>query len=111
MRTLEIAFILLASASLLAMLQPPLPSTISYEQQWVLANDIYLEMYRHYGLSIYDATPPAGMRDELVKLSQQLHLCIEFKTQLYTIQTCPIKKGAYIERHYAIHTLEVGVGK
>lgn len=114
MRLFEIGFITLATLTILSTFALPMPETASYQQRWVLANDIYLEMYRVFGTQMFEINDPliyANVSLYLNDLSKNLSLCIDYKVSSSEISTCSIHEGVYINRNVLMVPISLGVGK
>ncbi|RME79957.1 MAG: hypothetical protein D6769_00830 [Methanobacteriota archaeon] len=111
MKVIEAAFVFFVVSLMLSHITVPPRSGISYEQQYVLANDIYLELYREFGSSMYGDSLWSNISERADRIGEELSLCIYVKEGSKEKETCPIERGAYIDRSVNGKEIVVGVGK
>ncbi len=112
MRLFEIAFITLVTLTLMARFVLPLPESSAYTQEWILANDLYLELYRNFGTAMYDENTFGSIALYLDNFHKETGLCVVYKINMNRIKLCDHtpKSMAYIQRQVLDKSISLGVG-
>ena len=111
MRLIEVSIISLSTFLLTSSLVLPLPEQLYYEQLYMLANDIFLYLYKETNGAIYYRESYDIINEKINKISDEIKLCIYFNNGFYEIETCEISKGYFLRSTHYYGTVVLGVGK
>jgi hypothetical protein len=111
MRILEVSLISLFSIAIMLNMPIPIAETSYYEQQHVLANDVFIYLYKETNGTLYYRESYDGVKELINNISKELSLCIYFNNSYYEIKTCEIKEGSFIESNQPYGRVIIGIGK
>ncbi|MEM4295235.1 MAG: hypothetical protein QXS91_00260 [Candidatus Anstonellales archaeon] len=111
MRLLEVSLITLATFSIIASIQMPVIETSYYEQQYMLANDLFIHLYKETKGTLYYEQSYDQVLSIINNASAEIGLCIYFENNYYRIKNCDIKYGAFIRSDQPYGYVIIGVGK
>lgn len=111
MRLLEVSLITIATFSIIASIHMPVVETSYYEQQYVIANDLFIHLYKETNGTFYYEQSYDQVLSIINDVASKIGLCIYFENNYYKIKTCNIEKGAFISSYEPYGYVIIGVGK
>jgi hypothetical protein len=110
MRLIEVSLISLLTFFITSLINIPVSDQLYYDQLYILANDVFLHLYKVTNGTLYYAESYEIVKEKISEISNKTKLCIYFKNEVYEVKTCNINIGYFLnsKQHYGKITLGIG---